>query len=98
MSEDAIEYWFRSNTLPWNDEIEDFLDDMGVETVEQLKFITKDQWDGLFSTEKNVVKLTAQKVYKEYLDEEVDLKKCAKTLHYLQRRANEVRSNQTTQS
>ena len=35
MSEDAIEYWFRSNTLPWNDEIEDFLDDMGVETVEE---------------------------------------------------------------
>ena len=81
MSEDAIEYWFRSNTLPWNDEIEDFLDDMGVETVEQLKFITKDQWDGLFSTEKKVVQLTAGMVYDKYLNEAVDLKKCATELH-----------------
>ena len=29
---DAVEYWFRSMTLPWNQEIEDFLDDKGVET------------------------------------------------------------------
>eukprot|EP00573_Skeletonema_grethae_P000713 CAMPEP_0201688904 /NCGR_PEP_ID=MMETSP0578-20130828/2576_1 /ASSEMBLY_ACC=CAM_ASM_000663 /TAXON_ID=267565 /ORGANISM="Skeletonema grethea, Strain CCMP 1804" /LENGTH=166 /DNA_ID=CAMNT_0048173377 /DNA_START=69 /DNA_END=569 /DNA_ORIENTATION=- len=81
MSEDAVEYWFRSKTLPWNDEIEDFLDDMGVETVEQLKFITKDQWDGLFSTEKKVVQLTAGMVYDKYLNEAVDLKKCATELH-----------------
>ena len=40
---DAVEYWFRSMTLPWNQEIEDFLDDKGVETVEHLKLLTKDQ-------------------------------------------------------
>jgi hypothetical protein len=78
---DAVEYWFRSKTLPWSDEIEDFLDDKGFLTVEQLKFITKDQWDGLFSTSKYVVKQTAEKVYNDYLDKEVDLKKCATELH-----------------
>mmetsp|Transcript_5505 Transcript_5505/g.7701 ORF Transcript_5505/g.7701 Transcript_5505/m.7701 type:complete len:192 (+) Transcript_5505:28-603(+) len=78
---DAVEYWFRSKTLPWNQEIEDFLDDKGVETVEQLKLLTKDQWIGLFSTAKDIVKLTAEKVYNDYLDEEIDLKKCATELH-----------------
>lgn len=78
---DAVEYWFRSMTLPWNQEIEDFLDDKGVETVEHLKLLTKDQWIGLFSTAKDIVKLTAEKVYNDYLDEEIDLKKCATELH-----------------
>ena len=78
---DAIEHWFRSKTLPWNNEIADFLDDMGFEAVEQLKFITKDHWDALFSTQKYVVQQTAEKVYTDYLNEDIDLKKCATELH-----------------
>ena len=82
MSSAALEYWFRSQTLPWTDAIEDFLDEKGYETVEQLKFMKKEQWDELFADEKDVVKYTADQVYNDCLHEQkVDLKKAAAELH-----------------
>lgn len=81
----TIEHWFHSKTLPWTAEIENFFDDKGYKTVEQLKFLKKEQWDELFAEEKDVVKFTADQVYNDYLHgQKVDLKKAASELHLKQ--------------
>lgn len=55
----AIHAWFDKHRLPWTDAIVKYLDDLGLETIEDLKLLGVEQRKKLFEGEKFIVKQRA---------------------------------------
>ena len=72
-----VKEWLSKYGLKWNDSIERALIDIGVECVEDLKYLQKTEWDDLFQFASGIIRRRANQVYDEYLRGDPDQKKCS---------------------
>mmetsp|Transcript_42071 Transcript_42071/g.75874 ORF Transcript_42071/g.75874 Transcript_42071/m.75874 type:complete len:155 (-) Transcript_42071:427-891(-) len=61
--------WFLANELPWTPSIGEALDDLGVDSVEDIKMMKPDEWNALFADDKPIKQRKAEKVYGELCQE-----------------------------
>ncbi|KAK1734491.1 hypothetical protein QTG54_014739 [Skeletonema marinoi] len=64
---ESVRCWFTGHGLPWNDDIESTLTEFGVERVEDLKFIRKNEWSDLFTSQSPILRRLATLVYEQHL-------------------------------
>eukprot|EP00985_Skeletonema_marinoi_P000098 scaffold25_cov69-Skeletonema_marinoi.AAC.12 len=69
---ESVRCWFTGHGLPWNDDIESTLIEFGVERVEDLKFIRKNEWSDLFTSQSPILRRLATLVYEEHLTGDSD--------------------------
>ena len=69
---ESVRGWFTGHGLPWNDDIESTLTELGVERVEDLKFIRKNEWSNLFTSQSPILRRLATMVYEEHLTGDSD--------------------------
>jgi hypothetical protein len=81
----SVRRWFLHYALPWNYDIETKLTEFGVECVAHLKFMEKNEWIDLFTSQSKVLKRRAKQVYEKHLTGDPDLKQCGVEMEIIQR-------------
>ena len=62
---DHLELWFKNHHLPWNEAVTEVLEDLGVDSVKDLKLLTNKHVDELFPGAKFIVKQRAELAWKD---------------------------------
>ena len=62
---DHLELWFKNHRLPWNEAVTEVLEDLGIDSVEDLKLLTNKHVDELFPGAKFIVKQRAELAWKD---------------------------------
>ena len=71
-----VQVWFNIHSLPWSCPISTKLSNFGVECVEDLKILPRQEFMGLFYLEKFIVKEKAKLARCELIKEDFSLKNC----------------------
>lgn len=69
LSQEDLRSWFLSKDLSWTPSIEKTLDDLGVDSVQDIKMMKLDEWKSMFADEKPIKQRNAEKVYEELCQE-----------------------------
>ena len=71
-----LQDWFAKHGLPWSDNVLKKLFDLGMECVEELKFVPAEVFMDLFCCEKFIVKEKAKLARRQLSQEDFNFKKC----------------------
>eukprot|EP00984_Skeletonema_dohrnii_P019761 scaffold9511_cov182-Skeletonema_dohrnii-CCMP3373.AAC.18 len=69
---ESVRCWITGYSLPWNDAIESTLTGMGVECVEHLKRIRRNEWRDLFKSSSQFNRRVATLVYEQHISGDSD--------------------------
>ena len=70
MKHPVLQAWFDRHNLPWTEFVfKELIDKLGVETIEDLKLLLAEEWEGLFSQEKPIIRRRATAAYESLTKE-----------------------------
>jgi len=67
--EEDLNSWFLAKELPWTTSIQKSLDDLGVDSVQDVKTMKPEEWKALFANEKLIQQRKAEQAYKDLCGE-----------------------------
>eukprot|EP00581_Thalassiosira_minuscula_P004192 CAMPEP_0183742890 /NCGR_PEP_ID=MMETSP0737-20130205/64933_1 /TAXON_ID=385413 /ORGANISM="Thalassiosira miniscula, Strain CCMP1093" /LENGTH=188 /DNA_ID=CAMNT_0025978485 /DNA_START=34 /DNA_END=601 /DNA_ORIENTATION=+ len=67
--EEDLNSWFLAKELQWTTSIQKSLDDLGVDSVQDVKMMKPEEWKALFADEKLIQQRKAEQAYKDLCGE-----------------------------